>query len=196
MLYDVRTRLTEAVVTGPGRAALFYGRHSMGEGLMADKARDATFLLTGAGMWVGKSAYLTTSPMTIQEGWWAIAQAVTDCWVRVRGLGCPHVNPLDQQTFRFDHMRGSPIKDTPGDGGSGHQPSPCLPSGGQDCNRWWRDQRPPSPLFPSHPDIVGSRVTGAYYQWLPWCHLGLIGQMDPDIPNGGDGTKRAELKWR
>ena len=26
----------------------------MGEGLKADEARDATFLLTGAGMWVGK----------------------------------------------------------------------------------------------------------------------------------------------
>ena len=58
MLHDVRTRLTKAVVTGPGRAVLFYGRHSMGEGLTADEARDATFLLTGAGMWVGKSAYL------------------------------------------------------------------------------------------------------------------------------------------
>ena len=39
----------------------------MGEGLKADEARDATFLLTGAGMWVGKAAYLTTDPMTIQE---------------------------------------------------------------------------------------------------------------------------------
>ena len=45
MLCDTRTGLTEAVVTGPGRAVLFYGRHSMGEGLMADKARDAAFLL-------------------------------------------------------------------------------------------------------------------------------------------------------
>ena len=54
MLHDARTGLTEAVVTGPGRAALFYGRHSMGEGLTADKARDAAFLLTGAGRWVGK----------------------------------------------------------------------------------------------------------------------------------------------
>ena len=35
---------------------------------MADEARDAAFLLTGAGMWVGKSAYLTADPMTIQEG--------------------------------------------------------------------------------------------------------------------------------
>ena len=28
----------------------------------------AAFLLTGAGMWVGKLAYHTTDPMTIQEG--------------------------------------------------------------------------------------------------------------------------------
>ena len=68
MLCDVRTRLTEAMVTGPGRAVLFYGIHSMGEGLTADEARDATFLLTGAGMWVGKLAYLAADPMTIQEG--------------------------------------------------------------------------------------------------------------------------------
>ena len=40
----------------------------MGEGLRADKARDATFLLTAAGTWVGKSAYLTADPMSIQQG--------------------------------------------------------------------------------------------------------------------------------
>ena len=33
-----------------------------------DEARDAAFLLTGAGMWVGKPAYLAANPMTIQEG--------------------------------------------------------------------------------------------------------------------------------
>ena len=53
MLHKARTGLTKAVVTGPGRAVLFYGTCSMGEGLMVDEARDATFLLTGAGMWVG-----------------------------------------------------------------------------------------------------------------------------------------------
>ena len=79
MLHNARTGLTKAVVTGPGRAVLFYGRHSMGEGLTADEARDATFLLTGAGMWVGKLAYLTTDSMTIQEGKRAIAQAISDC---------------------------------------------------------------------------------------------------------------------
>ena len=55
MLQEARTGLTEAVVIGPGRAVLFYGRHLMGEGLKADKARDAAFLLTGAGTWVGKA---------------------------------------------------------------------------------------------------------------------------------------------
>ena len=68
MLHDAWTRLTEAVVIGPGRAVLFYGRHSMGEGLTADKARDATFLLTGAGMWAGKLAYLTANPMQFKKG--------------------------------------------------------------------------------------------------------------------------------
>ena len=50
----------------------------MGEGLMADEAKDVTFLLTGAGMWVGILAYLIADPMTIQEGKRAIAQAVLD----------------------------------------------------------------------------------------------------------------------
>ena len=50
----------------------------MGEGLTVDEARDAAFLLTGAGMWVGKLAYLAADPMTIQEGKRAIVQAVLD----------------------------------------------------------------------------------------------------------------------
>ena len=68
MLHDVRIGLTKVVVTGPGRAVLLYGRHSLGEGLTTDEARDATFLLTGVGMWVGNLAYLATDPMTIQAG--------------------------------------------------------------------------------------------------------------------------------
>ena len=58
-------------------------------GLKADEARDATFLLTGAGTWVGISAYLITDPMTIPEGRRAIAQAVLDNRVKMRGPGCP-----------------------------------------------------------------------------------------------------------
>ena len=56
VLRETRAGLMEAVVIGPGRAILFYGRHSMGEGLKVDEVRDAAFLLTGAGTWVGKLA--------------------------------------------------------------------------------------------------------------------------------------------
>ena len=42
-------------------------------------------LLTGAGTWVGKSAYLTADPMTIQEGKRAIAQAVSENRIKARG---------------------------------------------------------------------------------------------------------------
>ena len=110
MLCNARTGLTKAVVTGPGRAVPFYGRHSMGEGLKADKARDAAFLLTGAGTWVGKLVYLAADPMMIQEGKRAIAQAVSDNQVKVRGPGHPHVNLLAQQPFQFNALRTSPPK--------------------------------------------------------------------------------------
>ena len=154
MLLDVRTGLTEAVVIGPGRAVLFYGRHSLGEGLTTDEARDAAFLLTGVGTWIGKPAYLAANPITIQEGLWATAQDVTDSQVKVRGSGHPCVNPLTQQPFRFDHTRGSNLKDTPGEVGSDHRPLPHWPPRDQDCNRHQRDQRPPLPWlllpFPDH----------------------------------------------
>ena len=83
----------------------------MGEGLKADEARETTFLPTGAGMWVEKSAYLTANPMTLQEGKRAIAHAISDQGVKVRGLGCPRVNLPAQQPFRFNSTRASP----PGD---------------------------------------------------------------------------------
>ena len=87
MLQEARAGLSKAVVTGPGRAILFYGRRSLGEGLKADEARDAAFLLTRAGTWVGKSAYLPANPMPIPEGKRAIAQAVSANRVKVRGTG-------------------------------------------------------------------------------------------------------------
>ena len=105
MLCKARTGLTKAVVTGPGRAVLFSRRHSMGKGLMADEARDAAFLLTWAGMWVGKLAYLTADPVTIQEGRRAIAQAVSENRVKARGPRCPHVNLPAQQPFWFNVLK-------------------------------------------------------------------------------------------
>ena len=149
MLCDVRISLTEVVVTGPGRAVLFYGRCSLGECLTTVKARDATFLLTRVGMWVRKPGYLPANPMTIQEGQWAIAQVITDCHIKVRGSGHLCENLSTQQPFRFDHLRDSPIKDTSGDGGSDCQPLQCWPPSGQDHDRCQRDQRLPLPWFPS-----------------------------------------------
>ena len=69
VLCYARTGFTKAMVTGPGRAVLFYGRHSLGEGLSPDEFRDATFVLTGAGTCVVKPAYLAADILTIQEGW-------------------------------------------------------------------------------------------------------------------------------
>ena len=145
MLCNARTRLTETVLIGPGRAVLFYGRCSMGDGLTADEARDATFLLTGAGMWVGKSAYLTADPMTIQEGRRAIAQVICNCWVKAWGPGHPHVNLPTKQPFQFNPPRSSPPMDASGDGGSDCPSSPHKPSRGWEHNRHQRDQRPPPP---------------------------------------------------
>ena len=102
MLCYARTGLTKAMVTGPGRAVLFYGRHSLGKGLSPDKSRDVIFVLTGVGTWIGKPAYLATDPLTIQEGQQEIAWAITEHWIKARGSGHPHVNPLTPQPSRFD----------------------------------------------------------------------------------------------
>ena len=74
----------------------------MGEDLKVDEARDAAFLFTGAGTWVGKAAYLTANPMTIQEGKRAIVEAVSDNRVKAKGLGHPRVNLAAQQPFQFN----------------------------------------------------------------------------------------------
>ena len=96
----------------------------MGEGLEADKASDATFLLTGAGTWVGKLAYLTANPMTIQEGRRAIAKAVLDNRIKARGPGHPQVNPLAQQPFKFNTPRTSLPRDMSKHYGSDDEQTP------------------------------------------------------------------------
>ena len=121
----------------------------MGEGVKVDEARDATFLLTGAGMWVGKLAYLTTDPMTLQEGRRAIAQAISDNRVKVRGPGHPRVNPPAQQPFKFNTPRTSPPRYVSIHYSSDDEQTPQQPSRGQGHNRRQRDQRPQSPGFPS-----------------------------------------------
>ena len=122
MLWHGRAGLTKAVVMGLGRAILFYGRHSLGEGLSLGKARDATFTLTGAGTWVGKSAHLATDSLTIQEGWQVIAQAIMEHQIGSRGPGHPCSYPTTPQTFRFYHRDESPQEECIEDTGFDHWP--------------------------------------------------------------------------
>ena len=95
----------------------------MGEGLMADEARDATVLITGAGTWVGKPAYLSANPMMLQEGKRAITCAVSDQRVKARGPGYPQVNLPAQQPFRFNISRTPP----PGDPSAQVDPEGLIP---------------------------------------------------------------------
>ena len=119
----------------------------MGEGLSLGEVRDAAFALTGAGTWVGKPAYLAIAPLTIQEGQWIIAQAITECWIEARGLWWPCLNSSTLQPFRFYHPGDSPPKNHPGDASFNHQPSPCRLQRGQNHDWHGRDLGliPPQP---------------------------------------------------
>ena len=160
MLCYARTGLTKALVTGPGMAVLFYGRLSLGEGLSPDESRDAAFVLTGVGTWVGKPAYLAADPLTIQEGQQEIAWAINECWIKARGPTYPYMNPLTPQPFRFDQQGDSPQTETPGDVNSDHKLLPHQPLRGQNHSRHRRDQGilPPQPHH--CPWIVGLKVIG------------------------------------
>ena len=68
MLCNDKSCLTKAVVMGPRRAVLFYGRWSLGEGLSLGEVRDTVFTLLRAICWLGKSAHLNGIPLSLQEG--------------------------------------------------------------------------------------------------------------------------------
>ena len=168
----------------------------MGEGLSPDDSRDATFMPTGAGTWVGKPAYLAADPLTIQEGWQEIAWAVTKCWIKVGGLGHPHMNLLIPQPFRFDQQGDSPQKDTPRDVNSDHQLSSHQPLRGKNHNRCRRDQGllPPQPHWCRQ--IVGFKAIGVWCQWPHWCHHCQTGQKIPSVPREVDDVGKLEPTWK
>ena len=119
------------------------------------KSRDTAFILTGAGTWVGKPAYLATDPFTIQEDWQEIAQAITKCQIKAKGPEHPCVNLSTPQLFRFDHLGDSPQKDTPRDANSDHQLLPHQPPRSWNCNQHKRDQQLPPLSSSCHPQIMG-----------------------------------------
>ena len=87
--------------------------------------------------------------MTIQEGRRTIAQAVTDCWVKERGPGHPHVNLPAQTTLPVWSPKRFPSEGCVWGWWFWLSTITSLASRGWECNRHWRDQRPPSPQFPS-----------------------------------------------
>ena len=105
---------------------MFFGR--------GPESRDTAFMLTGVGTWVGKPAYLAADPLTIQEGQREIAQAITECQIKMKDPGHPCVNLSTPQPFRFDQQGGSPQKDTLGDATSDHQLLPHQPLRGWNHN--------------------------------------------------------------
>ena len=91
MVCEGRTGLTEAVRTGPGRAVLFYGHHSLGEGLNLGETMNATFTLSGIIAWVGKQAQISTKPRRLADGRQLIAQAINEGHIKPRGPGPSHL---------------------------------------------------------------------------------------------------------
>ena len=85
MVQDGKAGLTEAIVTGPGCAILFYGQQSLGEGLSLGKVQDATFMLSGAFSWVGKHAQLSAKPASLGDGQRLTTQAIAEGHINHEG---------------------------------------------------------------------------------------------------------------
>ena len=153
-------------------------------------------MLTGAGTWVGKPAYLAAYPFTIQEGQWEIAWAIARCQIKVRSPGHPCVNPLTPQPFRFDWRGDSPQKDTPRDANSNHKLSPHQPLRVGtiiDIEETWGSYH----LSPHcHPQIMGLKATG-FQCWPPHqCHHCQTVQKAPNIPREVDNVGKLEPIWK
>ena len=103
-----KSGLTEAVVTSPGRAILFYSQQLLGEGLGLGKVQDTMFTLSGAISWVGKQAQLSTKPVHLGDGWQLIAKTITKGHIGPRGPGHPRSIPPASPPFNFHNQDLSP----------------------------------------------------------------------------------------
>ena len=108
MVWDSKADLTEAIMTGPGWAILFYGWWSLGEGLSLGEAWDATFTLSGTVSLVGKWAQLSAKPASLSDGWWLIAKAITEWHIKPRGPSHPCSILPASTPFNFHNQDLSP----------------------------------------------------------------------------------------
>ena len=108
MVQDGKSGLTEAVVTGPGRAVLFYGWGLLGEGLSLGEVQDTMFTLSGAISWVGKQAQLSANLVSPGEGWQSIAHTIPKGCIKPRGPGCPCSIPPASTLINLSKQDQSP----------------------------------------------------------------------------------------
>ena len=108
MVRDYKSGLTEAVVTSPAQAILFYGQQSLGNGLSLGEMQDATFTLSEVISWVGKQAQLNTNLVSLDGSWWLITQAITKQCIEPRGPRCPCSIPPASSSFNFCNHDQSP----------------------------------------------------------------------------------------
>ena len=200
MVWEAKSDLTEAVVTGPGRVVLFYGRQFLGEGLSLGEVRDAVFTLSEAISWVGKLAQLHAIPMSLREGWQVIVQAIKECQIEARGPGCPWSCPVISQPFIFYQREDSPPE------GRFHSTNECIEEPApvhwpphhrlqQDLGHgiWtsgWYDFRPSCLHHTEDP-----RVT-AQCQWPLQCHQGLTGLRSLSTHVMANAKGRLVAIWR
>ena len=208
MVHEGRTGLTEPVLTGPGRAVLFYGCHSLGEGLNLGEARDATFTLSGIIAWVGKQAQISTKPISLANDRQLIAQAIIKGHIEPRGPGHPWSTPPASMPFNFHNQDMSPWPanfpanaewwEVPQLGPQvGQQEWGCAPQQGWNWGQRQMELWVASPLLPHSCLTMDLRETEAQHQLHHQCLQCLRDQEDPgvhikaDIPAGNQ-----EAIWR
>ena len=163
MLCYARTGLTEAMVMGPG-----------------------------VGTWVSKQAYLAADPLTIQEGQWEIAWAITECQIKVRGPGHPCVNPSTPQPFRLTIWGILPKRtslEMPIQTINYHLTSlwEARPAIDVEENRGYHYLS-----SPHHPWIAGSKVIGVQCRQPHWCCHCQTGPRAPHGPGKVENVGRPE----
>ena len=91
--------ITEAVVLSPEEVILFFRRWLLKEGHVLDDARDDGFHLGSPANWAGREAQVEMMVSTVQEGHWAITDAIVEKRTRARGPGSPQGTTKINQTF-------------------------------------------------------------------------------------------------
>ena len=162
---------------------------------MVVKARDATFLHTGAGTWVGKLAYLTTNPLKIKrvKGPWLklyqiieLRQGDLDIPVWIHQFNSPSSSIPLGVPLKKTHLQMAVLT---------IQHHPIGPQGPGSVIGI-RETKGLNHLGFLHlPQTVVLRVIGVHYQQHLWCHPDLTSQTDQGIPDEVDNTKKKHT-WK